>query len=88
MLINGFSKAFAMTGWRVGFVCAPKEIDEAMFKIHQYTILCAPHMSQRAAVCALKDGFSVQGQILRKDRGDQGAELCWREGPDVQCQMG
>ena len=58
VLINGFSKAFAMTGWRVGFVCAPAEIDNAMFKIHQYTILCAPQMSQRAAVCALKDGFS------------------------------
>lgn len=55
--IGGFSKAFAMTGWRVGFVCAPKEVDEAMFKIHQYTILCAPQPSQRAALCALKDGF-------------------------------
>lgn len=56
--IGGFSKAFAMTGWRVGFVCAPKEVDEAMFKIHQYTILCAPQMSQRAAVCALEEGFA------------------------------
>ncbi|MDE6504700.1 MAG: aminotransferase class I/II-fold pyridoxal phosphate-dependent enzyme [Clostridia bacterium] len=56
--IGGFSKAFAMTGWRVGFVCAPADIDNAMFKIHQYTILCAPQMSQRAAVCALKDGFA------------------------------
>lgn len=55
--IGGFSKAFAMTGWRVGFVCAPKEVDEAMFKIHQYTILCAPQPSQRAALCALKEGF-------------------------------
>ena len=58
VLINGFSKAFAMTGWRVGFVCAPAEIDNAMFKIHQYTIMCAPQMSQRAAICALKDGFT------------------------------
>lgn len=56
--INGFSKAFAMTGWRIGFVCASKEIDEAMFKIHQYTIMCAPQASQRAAICALKDGFA------------------------------
>ncbi len=56
--IGGFSKAFAMTGWRVGFVCAPAAVDEAMFKIHQYTILCAPNMSQRAAICALKDGFA------------------------------
>ena len=56
--IGGFSKAFAMTGWRMGFVCAPAEIDEAMFKIHQYAIMCAPTMSQYAAIEALKDGFS------------------------------
>ncbi len=56
--IGGFSKSFAMTGWRVGFVCAPEEIDAAMLKIHQYTVLCAPQPSQRAAVAALKEGFS------------------------------
>jgi len=56
--IGGFSKAFAMTGWRLGFVCAPREIDEAIFKIHQYAILCAPTMAQHAAIEALKDGFS------------------------------
>ena len=56
--IGGFSKAFAMTGWRLGFVCAPPEIDEAIFKIHQYGIMCAPSVSQYAAIEALKDGFS------------------------------
>jgi aminotransferase len=56
--ISGFSKAFAMTGWRMGYVCAPREIDEAMFKIHQYGIMCAPIMSQHAAIEALKDGLS------------------------------
>ena len=56
--ISGFSKAFAMTGWRLGYVCAPAEIDEAMFKIHQYGIMCAPTMAQYAAMEALKDGFS------------------------------
>lgn len=56
--ISGFSKAFAMTGWRLGYVCAPPEIDEAMFKIHQYGIMCAPIMSQYAAIEALKDGLS------------------------------
>ena len=56
--IGGFSKAFAMTGWRLGFVCAPAPIDEAMFKIHQYGMLCAPIMSQYAAIEALKDGLS------------------------------
>ncbi len=57
VLLNGFSKAFAMTGWRIGFTCAPPEIDAAMLKIHQYAILCAPRMSQHAAVTALTEGF-------------------------------
>ena len=56
--IGGFSKAFAMTGWRLGFVCAPPDLDDAVFKIHQYSVLCAPIMSQYAAEEALKDGFS------------------------------
>ena len=56
--IGGFSKAFAMTGWRLGFACAPAEIDNAMFKIHQYGMLCAPITSQYAAIEALKDGLS------------------------------
>ena len=56
--VSGFSKAFAMTGWRMGYVCAPADIDEAMFKIHQFGIMCAPTMSQYAAIEALKDGFS------------------------------
>lgn len=57
VLINGFSKAFAMTGWRLGYLCCPPEIDEAVFKIHQYAIMCAPTMSQYAALYALKTGF-------------------------------
>ena len=56
--VGGFSKAFAMTGWRLGFVCASKAIDDAMFKIHQYSMLCAPITSQYAGIEALKDGFS------------------------------
>ena len=58
VLINGFSKAFAMTGWRIGFVCAPADIDDAMFKIHQYAIMCAPRMGQHAANTALSEGFA------------------------------
>lgn len=54
ILINGFSKAFAMTGWRVGFVAANEEIMDAMTKIHQYTMLCASSISQMAALEALK----------------------------------
>lgn len=56
--VGGFSKAFAMTGWRLGFVCAPPALDEAMFKIHQYALLCAPITAQIAGVEALQDGFS------------------------------
>ena len=55
ILINGFSKAFAMTGWRLGYACGPKEIIEQMVKIHQYAIMCAPTNSQYAAVEALRN---------------------------------
>lgn len=56
ILINGFSKAYAMTGWRLGYACAPKEIISQMTKIHQFAIMCAPTTSQYAAVEALKNG--------------------------------
>ena len=54
ILLNGFSKAYAMTGWRLGYACAPAEILGAMMRIHSYTMLCAPILSQKAAVEALK----------------------------------
>lgn len=56
VLINGFSKAYAMTGWRLGYACAPKEILSQMLKIHQFAIMCAPTTSQYAAVEAMKNG--------------------------------
>lgn len=56
ILVNGFSKAFAMTGWRLGFLAAPRPITEQMLKIHQYAIMCAPTTSQLAAVEALRNG--------------------------------
>ncbi|KZE63966.1 aromatic amino acid aminotransferase [Fictibacillus phosphorivorans] len=56
ILISGFSKAFAMTGWRLGFACGPKTILQAMLKIHQYTMMCAPTMAQHAALEALVNG--------------------------------
>ena len=56
LLINGFSKAYAMTGWRLGYACGPKELLAQMTKIHQYCIMCAPTISQYAAVDALKNG--------------------------------
>lgn len=63
VILNGFSKAFSMTGWRIGFLCAPKELARVILKIHQYVIMCAPTPSQYAALAALteglEDGFSV-----------------------------
>ena len=56
ILINGFSKAYAMTGWRLGYACAPSNIIKQMTKIHQFAIMCAPTTSQYAAVEALKNG--------------------------------
>ena len=56
ILINGFSKAYAMTGWRLGYACGPKLILEQMLKIHQFAIMCAPTTSQYAAVEALRHG--------------------------------
>ena len=56
ILINGFSKAFAMTGWRLGYACGPKAIIEQMTKIHQFAIMCAPTTSQYAAIEALRNG--------------------------------
>ncbi|WP_026519108.1 MULTISPECIES: aminotransferase class I/II-fold pyridoxal phosphate-dependent enzyme [unclassified Butyrivibrio] len=56
ILINGFSKAYAMTGWRLGYACGPQAIMEQMVKIHQFAIMCAPTTSQYAAVEALRNG--------------------------------
>lgn len=56
ILINGFSKAYAMTGWRLGYACGPEVIMKQMVKIHQFAIMCAPTTSQYAAVEALKNG--------------------------------
>jgi len=63
---NGFSKSYAMTGWRVGFACGPKEIIAAMTKIHQYTIMCVPITSQMAAAEALVSGKSSVEQMKRE----------------------
>jgi aminotransferase len=56
VLLGGFSKAYAMTGWRVGYLCAPRPVAELAIRVHQYTMLCAPHVSQLAAVEALLAG--------------------------------
>ncbi|MBQ2740925.1 MAG: aminotransferase class I/II-fold pyridoxal phosphate-dependent enzyme [Clostridia bacterium] len=66
--VSGFSKAFAMTGWRLGYVAAPAEIDNAMFKIHQYAMLCAPITSQYAGIEALTEGFSDGFTVVEEMR--------------------
>ena len=66
ILLHGFSKAFAMTGFRLGYSCAPPEITEAMMKIHQYSMLCAPITSQVAAIEALKNGAKAV-EKMRQD---------------------
>ena len=58
VIINGFSKAFAMTGWRIGYFAAPAELTEQVCKLHQYSTICAPIMSQYAAIEGLKNGWS------------------------------
>ncbi len=69
ILLNGFSKAYAMTGWRVGYAVSNKDIIGAMTKIHQYTMLCAPIMGQMAALEALRAGDNeVQAMLREYDR--------------------
>lgn len=65
ILINGFSKAYAMTGWRLGYACGPKEIIQQMTKIHQFAIMCAPTTSQYAAVEALKKGDEAVAEMRK-----------------------
>jgi len=64
ILLGGFSKAYAMTGWRVGYLCAPAPISELAGRIHQYTMLCAPHVSQLAALEALRNGEADADEMI------------------------
>lgn len=64
ILVSGFAKAFAMTGWRIGYACGHPEIIAAMLKIHQYTVMCAPVMSQYAALEALTNGLEEKDKMI------------------------
>lgn len=64
ILLGGFSKAYAMTGWRVGYLCAPAPISELACRIHQYTMLCASHISQLAALEALRTGEADADEMI------------------------
>jgi aminotransferase len=64
ILVSGFSKAFAMTGWRMGYACGHSDLISAMLKIHQYTVMCAPAMGQVAALEALKHGMDEKDRMV------------------------
>lgn len=64
LLVSGFSKGFAMTGWRVGYVCGHQELISAMLKIHQYTVMCAPIIGQIAALESLKNGLEEKDRMI------------------------
>jgi aminotransferase len=69
VLLNGFSKAYAMTGWRIAYTCAPRSISESMLKVHQYSMLCASHISQAAALEALLHAeHDVQDMVADYDQ--------------------
>ena len=72
-LISGFSKAFAMTGWRVGYVCAPTDITKALLKIHQYAAICAPSFSQYAALSGLTSGKEDDFKCVKEMREEYDA---------------
>ena len=63
LFLHGFSKAFAMTGWRIGYACGPREIIDAMMKVHQYAIMCASTMAQEAALEALRNGAKEMARM-------------------------
>lgn len=64
ILVSGFAKAFAMTGWRLGYACGHPDIIAAMLKIHQYTVMCAPTMAQYAALEALTNGLEEKDRMI------------------------
>ena len=88
--VGGFSKAYAMTGWRLGYVCAPSEILKQMLKIHQYAIMCAPTQSQYAGIKAARDGdedieymrdsYDQRRRLILKGLRDIGLECFEPEG--------
>lgn len=99
IVMNGFSKAFAMTGWRIGYICAPKEVTEQMFKLHQYSAICAPIFSQYGAIEGLRNSwgevekmrvsYEQRRNLMYKSFIDMGLECAEPEGafymfPDIR----
>lgn len=87
ILLHGFSKAFAMTGFRLGYACAPAPLIEAMMKIHQYGILCAPITSQAAAIEALSGGKSLYEPMKREYRQRRDYLVDRLNGMGIDCHL-
>ncbi len=85
VFLNGFSKAWAMTGYRIGFACAPEELTEAMMKIHQYTMLCAPILAQKAAIEALENGDADVDEMRRAYRRRRNLMVKGFESSGIEC---
>lgn len=87
IVVSGFSKGFAMTGWRLGFVCAPEYFRQAMLKIHQYTMLCPPSMTQHGAIEALQNGQESIEEMRRSYRGRRNYMVSTLNGIGLECHM-
>ena len=85
IVINGFSKAYAMTGWRLGYALAPRAICEQMTKIHQFAIMCAPTNSQYAAIDAIKNGDKDVAYMVQAYDQRRKYLLQWFKEHDIQC---
>ena len=85
IFLNGFSKAWAMTGFRIGFSCAPPELTETMMKIHQYTMLCAPVLAQEAAIEALENGDKEVEEMRRAYKQRRNLMLKGFEAAGIPC---
>ena len=100
VVLNGFSKSFAMTGWRIGFVCCPPDLMEQVHKLHQYSSICAPIMSQYGALEGLRTGaaevekmrvsYRQRRNLMYKAFTDMGLPVAEPEGafymfPDIRC---
>jgi aminotransferase len=79
--LAGFSKSYAMTGWRVGYACAPAEVIEQMMKIHQYTVMCVPTAAQYAALEALQHGEPEVQRMVKAY--DERRQFMWKRFNDM-----
>ena len=87
IFLHGFSKAFAMTGWRVGYVCAPEALIGAMMRIHQYSIMCAPTVAQEAALEAIRNGGNAMREMRESYRSRRDFFVKGLNEAGLQCLM-